>query len=302
MKIITNNDLPFENGCVMAIGVFDGVHVGHASLLAKAKAESLAENVPLIVFTFAETPKNEYSKMLSTQSEKLSLLEKCGADGVYTADFAAYRDMTPEVFAESVLVGRFNAKSVVCGYDFMFGAGRRGNAETLKALLEKHGRTVTVFPPVTVGGEVVSSTLIRKYVADGDMEKASLLLGYDYSFTIPVENGRHIGRTLGFPTVNQRFPDGFPIPSFGVYACRCEIDGVVFNGVADVGVKPTVAENGDTVCETHVFGDVGELYGKKIKTTLLKKIRDEKKFASLSELGDAIAKDVEDVKEYFARG
>ena len=300
MKIITYNDLPLQNGCVLAIGVFDGVHVGHASLLAMAKKEAEAENVPLVVFTFEETPKNEYSKHISSSSEKTLLLEKFGADMVYFASFGACRDMTPEIFTNDVLVGLFRVKCVVCGYDFRFGANRSGDAACLTALLEKKGRNTVVVPPVYVGDEIVSSTLIRRCVSDGDMEKASRLLGYGYSFTLPVEEGNHIGRTMGFPTVNQRFPDYRLAPSFGVYACECTFDGITMQGVADIGVKPTVTDKNEVICESHLFGSVGELYGKVVKTVLFKKLRSERKFSSLSELREAIAADTDAAKRYFA--
>ena len=300
MRIITYNDLPLDGGCVLAIGVFDGVHVGHASLLEKAKKEADAANVPLVVFTFEETPKNEYSKHISSSSEKTLLLEKCGADMVYFASFDACRGMTPDIFVNDVLVGLFGVKCVVCGYDFRFGVNRSGDAACLTSLLENHGRTAVVIPPVYVSDEVVSSTLIRRYISEGDMEKASLLLGYGYSFTLPVEEGNHIGRTMGFPTINQRFPAYRLAPSFGVYACECTFDGITLQGVADIGVKPTVTDKNEIICESHLFGSVGELYGKTVKTVLFKKLRSEKKFVSLSILKEAIAADTDAAKRYFA--
>ena len=300
MEAIKNNPLP-RGGCVMAIGVFDGVHVGHAFLLEKAKSEAEKLKKPLFVFTFTETPKNEYSKNISLVSEKPRLLEKCGADMVYTADFSRLRGLSPEDFVKNVLIGQFDTYCVVCGYDFRFGSGRRGDTEMLFSLLESDGRECVVIPPVYVGDEIVSSTLIRGYISKGDMEKASKLLGRAYSFSLPVSNGSKIGRTLGFPTINQRFPDELVTPSFGVYACRCEFDGKTMDGVADVGTKPTVDGKGGAVCETHIFGFCGDLYGKTVKTELLRKFRDEKKFASVEELKTAIEEDTKKAKEYFAK-
>ena len=299
MEIITYNDLPLESHCVMAIGVFDGVHVGHTVLLETAKEQAKKLGTPLVVFTFEETPKNEYSKHISSSSEKLALLEEHGVDKVYFEDFASCRDMTPSGFVTDVLINRFNVLCVVCGHDFMFGKNRSGNTETLKNLLEDSGRTVTVVPPVYVGNDIVSSTLIRKCISEGNMEKASLLLGRNYSFTLPVSEGNHIGRKLGFPTVNQRFPSYRLVPSFGVYACGTEFDGKSYNGVADIGVKPTVSDKNEINCETHIFGGSFVLYGKSVKTTLYKKLRDEKKFTSVGELKNEIEKDVEKAKEFF---
>ncbi|NLN55002.1 MAG: bifunctional riboflavin kinase/FAD synthetase [Clostridiales bacterium] len=300
MKIITVRDLPFEGECVVSIGNFDGVHLGHASLLEKASEIAKENKLPMVVFTFEDTPKNNRSKHITRSSDKLRLLEVHGADGVYFEDFDACRNMTPREFIKSTLIDRFNANTVVCGYDYRFGVNRSGDAGVLFRILEEYGRKTVIIPPVKVNGVVISSTLIRQYIKDGEINKASELLGRRYSFNLPVVEGRHIGRRIGFPTINQRFPEYQLVPAYGVYACLCEIGGVFYKGVSNIGVKPTVSDTNEVICETHILDFNEDMYRRDVRIFLFSKLRDEKKFDSLEELKNAVANDVRMTKNYFS--
>jgi riboflavin kinase/FMN adenylyltransferase len=300
LRIITVRDLPLADECVISIGNFDGVHLGHACLLEKAAEIAKKSGKQMVVFTFEDTPKNMLAKHITRSSDKLRLLEIYGADGVYFEDFEACRNLSPYNFIKEVLIGRFNATTVVCGYDYRFGINRSGDAGVMARILEENGRNAVVVPPVTVNGVVVSSTLIRQYIKDGEINKASELLGRCYSFNLPVVEGRHIGRKIGFPTINQLFPEYQLVPAYGVYACLCEIGGVFYKGVSDIGVKPTVSDKNEVICETHILDFDENMYNRDVRIFLFTRLRDEKKFGSLDELKQAVANDVRKTRNYFS--
>ncbi|MEG2003447.1 MAG: bifunctional riboflavin kinase/FAD synthetase [Clostridia bacterium] len=304
MKIITDYNLPLASGCVLSLGNFDGVHVGHAKLLQNAAVIAQEMNVPSVVWTFGESPLNIISggykiKYITGSSDKMRLLSRYGVDAVYFADFNMFRDCTPEYFVNEILVKKFAVKAVVCGYDFHFAKNRCGNADILKNLLSLNNCKTFVLDPVKKDGLPVSSTLIRSNILNGKINAASELLGRRYSFTLPVVEGRHIGTKIGFPTVNQRFPDYQLVPSFGVYSCLCKIDNVFYSGVSNIGVKPTVTDDNIILCETHILSFSENMYNKSIQVLLFEKIRDEIKFSSLAELKAAVAHDVKTAEEYF---
>ena len=256
-----------------------------------------------MVWTFAESPKalQQGAKYITGSVEKMEALEKLGAEQIYFADFERCRSMTPSEFVEKALIGDFHADTVVCGFDFRFGASRAGDAQTLKALLAQAGVSCIVVPPVKAGDETVSSTLIRRKLAEGDIEGASFLLGRRYSFLLPVIHGRRLGRTIGFPTINQRFPAYQVVPAYGVYACLCEVDGKLYRGVSNIGVRPTVSEHEDApLCETHIFDFSDDLYDKEARVYLCRRIRPERRFDSVEALREQVERDKQAARAYFA--
>ena len=302
MKIITDRDLPLSGRTVLTIGAFDGVHIGHACLLRSMCAVSGEKRLPNVVWTFAESPKalQQGAKYITGSVEKMEALEKLGAEQIYFADFERCRSMTPSEFVEKALIGDFHADTVVCGFDFRFGASRAGDAQTLKALLAQAGVSCIVVPPVKAGDETVSSTLIRRKLAEGDIEGASFLLGRRYSFLLPVIHGRRLGRTIGFPTINQRFPAYQVVPAYGVYACLCEVDGKLYRGVSNIGVRPTVtAGHAPINCETHIIDYNGLLYGKEIEVDFFHRLRDEVRFSDISQLKVQVQRDIQATIRYF---
>lgn len=303
IEILTDAQLPLEQGCVLSLGNFDGVHIGHARLIDTLASEK--QHCKAAVFTFAEHPLNLISdrkivKYIIGSSDKMKYLYELGADAIYFADFEAMKDYTPEKFVDKILMKKFNPRLIVCGENFTFGRGKSGNTKDLGRMLTERGVECRIMPPVTYEGQVVSSTLIRSLITNGDMEKAEKLLGRKYSIMLPVIHGREIGRKIGVPTINQLFPHDRVVPKFGVYACVCEINGVMHNGIANVGVRPTVSENEPgPICETHIF-EFGELlYDKDVRVSFCKLIRSETKFDSIAELKEQIYKDIEECKNYF---
>ena len=294
----------------IALGNFDGVHIGHGRLLKAAfdetaeAAHEAKDGAASVVWTFAEPPKSHLSPSESVNSitsadEKLRLFAEYGLDYAVFEDFAAVRHLTPDEFVKSVLISKLGCVSAVCGFNFKFGAYGAGNADSLVKIMTDAGHSAVVVEPVYAGGKIVSSSAIRAMIADGDMEGAAQLLGRPFSINFPVVYGKQLGRTIGIPTVNQNFPDGHIIPRTGIYVSTCEVDGVTYRAVANVGSRPTVTDEGGVNCETHIIGYDGVLYEKCIKVSFRRRLRDEMKFASIDELKKQITADIAATVEYF---
>lgn len=281
----------------MAAGLFDGVHLGHKAVIGEA-ARIARENkdISAAVFTFdtaTVTSKGGALGCILNREDKLSMLGQLGAEYVYSPDFQGFKEYSAERFVREVLCEKMRAKYVVCGTDFRFGKGASGNSEILKALGAEFGITVMTVPPVSEeNGRKISSSHIRELISEGNIRQANALLGYEYYFSLPVICGNKLGRTIDFPTINQRLERERALPKFGVYASRAEIDGRTYFGVTNVGVKPTVSENGEVLAETYIIGFDGDLYGEKVKLSLIDFIRPEVKFGSIDELKTQIKKDV----------
>ncbi len=295
MKIITKPSRPPEGGCVLAIGAFDGVHPGHRALLAYAKGLSAALGLPLTAFAFENMPQK--GGFICTAEEKARLLGECGADIVCRADFADYRDISAESFAKEVVAGVFGARAAVCGADFRFGSGRAGDP----SLLSRYVTRVATVPEFRKNGVAVSSSLVREKLRAGDIAAANTLLGREYSFCFETVRGAQLGGKLGFPTANQAFPQGMCVPRYGVYAGKCELGGVFYGCVIDIGVKPTVSDSALPGCETHIFGDPGITYGDRLRVFPQEFMRPERKFASDRELAAAVSRDIREAKAFAAR-
>ena len=298
MKKIVFNDKDINNGVCVAVGTFDGVHLGHRAMISALVDAAKEKNLAAAVFTFDtdDNPKSD-RKMLATESKKLSLFASLGVDVVFSAPFSQIRAMSSVEFVERVLYAELNAKTVVCGYDFRFGCDRSGDFVLIKELLSPKGVEVITQPAVTCNSDPVSSTLIRELISKGDIVSANKLLGRPFSINSEVVCGARIGRTLGFPTANQVYPTHLAVLRYGVYAVRCRFDGAVYDGVANVGMKPTVANTDLPLCETYLFDFDGDCYGKNIETEFIAFIREEKRFSSLEELKKQIERDKNSAKE-----
>lgn len=280
------------DGCAVAVGIFDGVHIGHRRMLSRLKTEAERLNVRAAVFSFdiSDSPKGNRN-LLATDEQKLSLLKQAGVDTVYSAPFSVFREMDARDFANELIFNTFGARSVVCGYDFRFGKDRSGDVSVMQEVLGPKNVSVITQPPLSENGIPVSSTYIRSLIADGNINEANRLLGREFSFSGEVIHGKKLGRTLGFPTVNQKYPQTLVMPCFGVYAVECVIDGNRYGGVANIGIKPTVGNAEEPLCESHIFGYSGDCYGKCIETYLVGFIRKEKRFDSLEELRIQVEQD-----------
>ena len=272
--------------CVIALGKFDGIHVGHRKLIdevIKRKSEELKS----AVFTFDKSilEFNDPDLLpIMREEERIRLFEELGIDYMasYTFD-DNLMNMTREEFTRDILIGRLSAKVVVIGEDFRFGKGREGSALWLKEMSSEYGIEVVIVPDVTEGEIRVSSSMIREYLSNGDIVKANEMLGRPYSIEGQIIHGRELGRTIGIPTTNVRMPAEQFVPLKGVYVTRNYIEGELVYGVTNIGFKPTV--NGHhLLAETNLFDFSKDVYGREMKIELLEFIRPEKKFGSVMEL------------------
>lgn len=274
----------------IALGNFDGVHLGHRRLF-----DALPADRPHAVFTFADLHRD--GDLLCPLDERLKLIGESGIGYAIVADFDEMRDLTPAAFADFLTDG-IGISCAVCGFNFTFGRGASGNADDLRSLLGARGVSVTVVDKVTVGEKTVSATAIRHALAIGDTDLARAMLGRPYSLTLPVVHGNGLGRKLGIPTLNQEIPADRAVPRYGVYAAAVTVNGKTESGICNIGLRPTV--DGRTLCaETHIFGFDGDIYGESVKVELLRFIRDERKFPSVDALTGQIGEDIAAAKAYF---
>lgn len=276
-----------EGELAAALGSFDGLHLGHRQVIGNTLS---VPGLRPAVITFQQNPSVSLQKkpvpLLTTNEQKLALLEEMGVEVVYLLSFEQIRDMEPEDFVEALYrVCRVRALS--CGFNFRFGKNGRGDAGLLKELCREKGIELSVTPPVSVAGETVSSTRIRACLEQGDVQQAGQLLGRPFGYDFEVTHGRKLGRTWGTPTINQPFPQGYVLPRFGVYASLVEVEGQKYYGVTNIGVKPTVGSD-CALSETWIPEFSGDLYGKKVPVELLDFIRPERKFDSLDQLKNEI--------------
>lgn len=280
-----------HSGRVIALGFFDGVHLGHASLLetAKRRAEELGLTPAALSFDLhpdtlvfgREVP------LINSLSDRREVLRRCyGIEDVILIHFDEEMMRMPwDVFVEKLLVETYGAKHLVCGYDFHFGDRGQGNPERLREKCMELGIGCDVMPRFTLDGITVSSTHIRRLLETGDMDGAQRFLGHPHCISGAVVSGRQLGRTLGIPTANLTIPDHVLTPAFGVYACKVTLpDGSEKLAVTNVGVRPTVDDSRRVTVEPWILDFDGELYGKTIRVDFYHRLRGEKKFDSLEDL------------------
>lgn len=274
----------------VALGVFDGVHMGHQQVL-QAALEGKKNGWSPAVMTFTQMPGEIKSiRQLISSEQQQKILDDMGFERLYRIRFDTIRNMLPEVFVRTVLHEQLHAKRVTCGFNYRFGRGGVGTGETLRELCAVYGIQTVIAPSVELEGEPVSATRIRMLVESGEMTQAEQLLGRPYRVDFPVVHGRALGRTIGLPTINQPFPDQFALPRFGVYAASVDLSGQRYHAVTNVGIKPTVGAEGP-LAETVIFGFSGDLYGQRVPVDLLQFLRPEQKFESVEELRQQILRD-----------
>lgn len=293
---------PSPAASAVALGNFDGLHIGHRKVISSAAAAKAQGLIPTVL-TFTKNPLADLGGRpggeIITQEQKIALLEEFGVEQLYMLDFAAVKDLSPEEFVSRILDGVCRAKEVCCGFNFTFGRGGRAGGDVLAALCAARGIRTEITGAVLCGGEPVSSTRIRGLIRSGDMEETERLLGRPYGYCSQVVHGRRLGRRLGTPTVNQAIPRDFVLPRFGVYVSRVFLRGKAYAGVTNVGVKPTVGLF-DPLAETWMPGYEGpDFYGETVRVDLLKFLRPEVRFPGLDDMKTAILKDGEQAAEYF---
>ena len=291
----------------LTIGNFDGVHLGHQAMLAELKRAAGRLGVPACVLTFEPHPREFFAPdkaptRLTSLREKLELLAECGIERVHLCRFDyRFAQITAEDFVERVIARGLGARWLLAGDDFRFGARRAGDLVMLKQSGPRIGLEVVALASFMLEGERVSSTAVRKALAGGDLARAGRLLGRAYSISGRVVRGDGLGRKLGFPTANVQMKHNRP-PLTGIYAVRLHgaAAGPV-QGVASLGVRPTVKIQGAPVLEVHALDFEGDLYRRHVRVEFLHKFRDEEKYADLGTLTRRIALDVENARNFFDR-
>lgn len=287
---------------VIALGFFDGVHLGHGALLRKTVERAGERSAVAAAFTFERAPRELVTgapaRLLTTAAERAALMrELYSIERVVVAPFdRAMMTMPWRDFLETLLVGEQRAVHLVAGHDYRFGYKNEGTPEVLRGYCAARGLGCDIIPKVELDGVTVSSTHIRALVEAGDVERAADFLGHPYALTGTVAHGRGLGTARLFPTANLVPEASRVVPRFGVYATRVTLpDGRVFAGVTNVGVRPTVSSDGGVTVETHLAGFEGDLYGAAIRVAFLRFLREETKFASTEDLHAQIERDIAEV-------
>ena len=306
MRVFRTIPARADSPIALTIGNFDGVHLGHQAMLARLRREAAVRRLPAAVMTFEPHPREFFAPdqaptRLSSLREKLETLAGLGVDRAYVCRFTYDLARTPpEAFVERVLVQGLAVRWLLVGDDFRFGARRAGDLGMLQAMSAAGGYEVESISSVTIAGRRVSSTAVRAALAAGDLDLAAELLGRPYSISGRVIQGDRIGRTLGFPTANIRMRHNRP-PLTGIFAVRVHgIGAEPALGAASLGVRPTVHAHGAPTLEVNILDFEGDLYGRQVRVDFLRKLRDEEKFADVETLRRQIARDVQQVREWFA--
>lgn len=291
---------------VMALGFFDGIHVGHAALINKIKQRAEETGAEPAVLTFDVHPDNLVFKksvpLINSAEDRENILSRCfGIDDVVVIHFnQRVMHMDWQDFIDE-LIDEMNLRWIVVGHDFCFGYKGLGTAEKLKAYCAERGVGCDIIPAVCRDGVVVSSTLIRQLIETGEMEKANEYLGHPHTLTDVIRTGYHLGTKMGTPTINMSFPQGVIIPRHGVYAAKAYIDGQEYMSVTNVGIRPTVSDSGNVNVESFLLDFCGNLYGHRARIDFYKFLRPERKFDDVNELAAQIKSDAQTTREYFER-
>ena len=289
---------------VMALGFFDGIHIGHAALMNMIIKRAREYDAEPAVLTFDVHPDSLVFKknvpLINSADDRERILSRCfGIDDVVVVHFSqSVMHMDWKVFIDE-LIDDMNLCHIVVGHDFKFGYKGLGTAEKLKEYCAQQGVGCDIIPPVCKDGVIVSSTLIRGLIESGEIEKANEYLGRPHTLTDVVRSGYHLGTQMGTPTINMRFPDGVIIPRHGVYAAKAYVDGEEYISVTNVGVRPTVSEDGGVNVESFLLDFTGNLYGRLVRLDFYKFMRPERKFDDIDELAAQIKHDAESTREYF---
>ena len=292
-----------EGPLFLAIGVFDGVHLGHQAVISTSAAHAREANGTPLVVTFDPHPAKvlrpqDAPHLLTATEHKIALIRDLGVEHLLVIHFdREFASTPPEAFVRQLVQHSKPLREICVGHEWSFGKNRAGNLPLLQRLGTEHHFNVVGIKPVTVNGAVVSSTAIRGAVERGDFGKAAEMLGRAYTILGTVKKGAQLGRKIGFPTANlSAHSEQFP-PN-GVYAAEAKVDGAVLRGVANLGTRPTIeSEKPERLLELHFFDLHRDIYGEDVEVRFLKYLRPEEKFANLDELAAQIKRDVEQAKQ-----
>lgn len=289
----------------IALGFFDGVHLGHGELLKMTNIRAEQTGAIPSVLSFDVHPDtlvfNREVPLINSAISRQELIRRCyGIENVVFIHFNRKVMCMPWGEFIDNLVEELNVGWIVVGHDFCFGYKGEGTAHRLKAYCEERGIGCDIIPALSIDGIIVSSTYIRQLIAEGDIERANLFLGHPHTLSDTVHSGYHLGTKLGTPTINMYFPEGVLVPKHGVYASRVFLDdGSCCCAVSNVGIRPTVGENNKVNVESFLLDFSGNLYGRQVRLEFLSYIRPEVKFDTLEELGEQIKQDAFTAKAFF---
>ncbi len=294
---------------VVALGMFDGVHMGHRALLASCAEMAKELNATPVAHSFTEHPRVFFGQdlgLLTENGERAAIIASLGVVPQLCPFDKATASLEPEAYIRSI-AARYDLRGVVAGENHRFGAGAKGDSSLLRHMAEELGFAIRLLQPVFYQGEPVSSSRIRSALLAGDIETANAMLGMPYFFRGTIAPNKRIGTRIGFPTINLD-PGRKIVPKYGVYAAEVrfgvELDseGAALLGVCNVGHRPTVEQEAKANVETHVLSEVGERYGQMATVSLRRMIREERRFETLEALRDQITRDREEAKRFFSQG
>lgn len=309
----TLDNLNIADRTAVALGNFDGVHAGHQKIMEQAVAAAERNGLKSLCFTFSNHPFNfilgrdsddpAAIKLICSEEDKIALIESMGFDMLVNVPFdESIMKMRAHDFFEEILMAKLNAGFISVGFNYSYGARAEGKPEMLRQECLSAGIDCNIHDAVMIDGEIVSSTLIRERISEGDMELTGRYLGRPYTVSGRVEHGNRIGSTEGYPTANIPFPDERMCPPSGVYFTRTEVDGTVYDSVSNLGIKPTIdSSNRSKSIETYLFGFEGDLYGRDIIVYFDHFSRGEVKFSSREELFEQISKDCANALRYHEK-
>ncbi|OPJ57138.1 bifunctional riboflavin kinase/FAD synthetase [Alkalithermobacter paradoxus] len=301
MHIIkTLDDLCIKEPTIITIGNFDGVHLGHQRIIQKVVDKAKKENLKSIVFTFLNHPMNFFRagtvKSLTTLDEKYLFIKNIGIDCCLSIPFDSYiTNLSPAEYVEKILVNKLKAKEIVIGHDFTFGKNKSGNSCMLKEIATLYDINVEIVEPIKINRTRISSSIIRKMIENGDVDKSKEFLGRYYSLQGKVIHGMKLGRRLGFPTANIQINEDVVIPKKGVYYTKIYFKNKVYYGATNIGLNPTIGNRSLSI-ETYILDFDRDIYEEEIIIHFIERIRDEKKFHSLNELTSQMKKDIEYIR------
>lgn len=291
------NKLKSNENLAIALGFFDGVHLGHKAVINAAVDYAKKNNIKSAVVTFRQSPyvalNNVKPNYIITLEEKIKAIKKLGVDYLYLSDFT--EDLAKQTASDYLknLVDDLHPKMIATGFNHYFGYNKSGGVDYLRLKQQEYGYEFKEINPIKLNEDVISSTAIRKALSNGDIPKANSMLGYRFYVKNEVIKGRQIGRTIGFKTANLKMPEKMINIPDGVYAVEVEVLGKKYMGIANFGSNPTVTDDSQKLLEVHIIDFNQDIYGKLVKVSFLVKIRNEKKFQSLAELKAQIEKDIE---------
>ncbi len=306
ITILDSTKIQSNKTCI-ALGNFDGVHSGHRSIISAAVNRAKYYNKLSCVYTFQDHTSELLGiekKLLTDTEEKNRIFDTLGCDIAYLDDFESVRHMSPHEFCKNVLKERLNAEFVFCGENYRFGYLGKGDTSVLNHELFALGINLEVIPFVyTLENKIVSSTIIRNLISNGNVKEAHKLMTIPYRISGVVMHGKQLGRKLGFPTLNITIPYYKVIPKFGVYVSACLLDGIWYKGISNIGIRPTTDFNTNAKdivnCETFLFDYSGDAYNKRITVLFFDMLRPEMKFDSVDKLKKQIKTDTLEAKSLF---